>query len=300
MPTPSADAIRGCLWAGALGDACGSPYEGRTSAQLEHATICAGHITDDTQLTLATIEAIIDANGVAPATIAARYMAWHQRGALTGLGAATLEALRGLGAGGHWALVGRRGEHAAGNGAAMRVAPLALTLDLEDFSDRLKLRDVCRITHHHDEAYVAALALGLAIQEAQHGALLDGSRWIEGISASLPDSRVRDTLERCPSHQQATISELAKHIGTSGRAEQSVCLAIACAPALYQSFDDNLNALIKQGGDTDTIAAMSAQIAGVALGYTQLPITRLQALSAHNLIHEQIEAFITWRLKPSS
>lgn len=294
MQTPSADAIRGCLWAGALGDASGGPYEGRTLAQLEQVTIHTGHITDDTQLTLATIEAIIEANSVDPSTIAARCLAWHQRGALTGLGGATLEAMRGLSVGGHWALVGRRGDHAAGNGAAMRVSPLALMLDLEDFGDRLKLRDVCRITHHHDEAYIAALALGLAIQQALNGALQAGSGWLEALTAQLPDSRLRDVLLQCQPYQDASIHTLAKLTGTSGRAEQSVCLAIVCAPALYERFDDNLSMLIRQGGDTDTIASMSAQIAGAALGYTQLPLKRLRALPEHDLIHEKIEAFVAW------
>ena len=36
----------------------------------------------------------------------------------------------------------------------MRIAPLAFVLDAGDRSHRVIIRDVCRITHHNDEAYV--------------------------------------------------------------------------------------------------------------------------------------------------
>jgi len=57
----------------------------------------------------------------------------------------------------HWPLSGRSGEYAAGNGAAMRIAPLAFFVDA---STRQQLiRDVCIITHKNDEAFVGCLAI---------------------------------------------------------------------------------------------------------------------------------------------
>ena len=81
---------------------------------------------------------------------------WFGDGKVTGLGSSTLKALRDLQAGAHWALSGARGEYAAGNGAAMRAAPLAFFLDPAVDADRTRLRDIARITHHHDEAYVGS------------------------------------------------------------------------------------------------------------------------------------------------
>src|SRR5262249_56987659 len=86
---------------------------------------------------------------VSPAAIADHFAHWFRQGRVTGVGASTLKALRDLAAGAHWALAGRKGERGAGNGAAMRVAPLAFCLDPEEPEQRTALRDVCRVTHHN-------------------------------------------------------------------------------------------------------------------------------------------------------
>jgi ADP-ribosyl-[dinitrogen reductase] hydrolase len=160
------DRILGCILGGAIGDAFGGAYENQ-SPPIDFTKPRAWQLSDDTQLTLATCEAIIEAGGnIDPARIAARFVAWHRASRVTGMGASTLKALTELAAGGHWALVGRKGERAAGNGAAMRIAPLAFFLDPQSFRDKQIIRDVSRITHHHEEAYAGALAIVAAIRAA--------------------------------------------------------------------------------------------------------------------------------------
>ena len=130
------DRILGCILGGAIGDAFGRPYENLRPPIV----ICDAdewRLSDDTQLTLATCEAIAANNGVVdPAVIAERFAHWHRARRVTGMGSSTLKALTELVAGGHWALVGGKGERAAGNGAAMRAAPLAFCLDPTDDSRR--------------------------------------------------------------------------------------------------------------------------------------------------------------------
>lgn len=159
------DQIRGCILAGALGDAWGRPSEGLPPAR-PFKTPPDAEISDDTQLTLATCESILEAGGIRPDHLAARFTQWFEAGRITGMGASTLKAMRDLSAGTHWALAGSRGEYAAGNGAAMRIAPLAFLLNPESPADRTVIRDVCRITHHNDEAYVGALAVVIAVRAA--------------------------------------------------------------------------------------------------------------------------------------
>jgi ADP-ribosylglycohydrolase len=171
--------IRGCIIAGAAGDALGSIGERRSKS-----------FSDDTQLTLATCEAIVAAGEPEPSAIAEHMRIWFSAGEITGVGSSTLKALRDLEAGAHWALAGARGERAAGNGAAMRAAPLAFLLDPQEPNHRVRLRDIARITHHHDEAYIGALAVVVAIRRA--AGRLDWSN--RTIAAELLDSRVRDNL----------------------------------------------------------------------------------------------------------
>lgn len=273
MKTPTIESrIAGCLIGGAIGDALGLPFEGQVGP-IEYSHPEYWSLSDDTQLTLATCEALIGKKRVDPESIALGLCTWFREGRIHGIGASTLKAIRELDEGGHWALVGRKGEMAAGNGAAMRIAPLGFMLDPRDYSDRVVLRDICHITHHSDEAYIGALAVVAAIhlvaykQHALKPSLLGAIRDI------LPDSNVRDRLtELADSVQKISIQECGTQFGCSGYVADSVPLALAavvCTPEL--GFEGILRAIIECGGDTDTTASIAGQIAGAACGIDRLP-----------------------------
>ena len=143
------DKIMGCFIGGAIGDCMGAPFENVT-APVSFSDYNSWQISDDTQLTLATCEAILKSKNVSPEKIAETFKMWFINRKITGIGASTLKALQELAVGAHWALVGRKGEYAAGNGAAMRIAPLGYCLNPHKEKDRIIIRDVCRITHHNE------------------------------------------------------------------------------------------------------------------------------------------------------
>src|SRR5207249_9712319 len=97
------DSILGCIIGGAIGDATGAAFEGAEAIPM--AEVWRGDhwrtLTDDTQLTLATCEALSESGPPDPAAIAAACLRWFRAGRLTGLGASTLKALRDLDAGAH-------------------------------------------------------------------------------------------------------------------------------------------------------------------------------------------------------
>src|SRR6266508_1134646 len=96
------DRILGCILGGAIGDAFGRPYETlRPPIVISEAD--EWRLSDDTQLTLATCEAITGRDGsVDPAAIAAAFADWHRAKRVTGMGSNTLKALTELAAGGQW------------------------------------------------------------------------------------------------------------------------------------------------------------------------------------------------------
>jgi ADP-ribosylglycohydrolase len=262
------DRIVGCLLAGAIGDAVGAHFEGRECGS-DLALPDDLQVTDDTQLTLATCESIIEMNTVDPESIAGSFLQWFRERRLTGLGAATLKALRELEVGGHWALSGATGERAAGNGAAMRVAPLAFLLDPDDDDGCQTIRDVCRITHRNDEAYLGALSIVRAIRLVVHGAPLSGEL-LPILANALPDSRVRDRLLAI-GERPLSSREYAANFGVSGYVVDSVGFALLAA-AISTDLLTTVEEIVHHGGDSDSIAAMSCQIIGAAHGASVVPL----------------------------
>lgn len=263
------DQVLGCLLGGALGDAWGGPWEGRTGP-LQFEIPLQSKISDDTQLTLATCESVMEKGFVDPENLSAHFLDWFVRGRITGIGASTLKAMRDLSAGVHWALAGNRGEFAAGNGAAMRIAPLAFVLDPLNSSDRTIIRDACRITHHNDESYVGALAVVLAIHSVYAGFWSGQKSFLSMVADSLPDSAVRDRIEQFL-RLNIKPEDAASTFGASGYVVDTVPLALHFAQYVaVEPLSTVLARTISAGGDTDTIASITGQIAGTAVRATNI------------------------------
>ncbi|MBL8768260.1 MAG: ADP-ribosylglycohydrolase family protein, partial [Planctomycetes bacterium] len=137
-------------------------------------------------------------------------------------------------------------------------------LDPDDVEHRRTLRDVCKITHHHEEAYVGALAVATALRAAC-ASPFDAS--LERVAATLPDSRVRDRVrELAAVDAGADLEAVAARFGNSGYVVESVPLALFVArDAATLGFEGVLERALRAGGDVDTIASIAGQIAGAVL-----------------------------------
>lgn len=281
------DSVIGCIVAGAIGDAAGAAFEGRDDVAFDNLREMDWHLTDDTQLTLATCEAIVEAGHPDPESIASSFLKWFRARRLTGLGASTLKALQDLDAGAHWALSGRKGDRAAGNGAAMRIAPLAFCLDPADDDSHRLIRDTCRITHHSDESWIGALAVVHAIRFANDQFSL------EQIAQRLPQTSVRDRLlEYAKLPVETVLPEAAKRFGASGFVVESVPFALfAAQKAEALGFAGMLEQIIVAGGDTDSNASIAGQVVGARIGLRNLPIDLLDNLPQRDMVFQIAESF---------
>jgi ADP-ribosylglycohydrolase len=171
----------------------------------------------------------------------------------------------------------------------MRIAPVAFHVDPYTVSGRQLIRDVCRITHHNEEAYVAALAVVLAIRKS----LVASTVLPPGaIADHLPDSVVRDRLKCYSSEGVLSIAQAAKIFGSSAHAAESVPFAIFAAHKMQEfGFAESLQEVIEVGGDTDTNASIAGQIAGVVLGASNLPYALIAGLPDNELVHATAERF---------
>lgn len=286
-----------CILGGAIGDAWGSSFENQKTPD-HTTTFFLGQqkeqerhwaFTDDTQLTMATCEALNLPGDFNPAALAANFSQYYRERKLTGIGASTLKAIIELQEGAHWSQVARSGEFAAGNGAAMRIAPFAFFKNIT----RQNIRDACRITHKNEEAYVGALAIILSLQS------IVGDNWngennlLDIIIPELPDTNVRDRLIEINSFKKETdISTIAK-LGNNGYVVNSVPLAIFAATQVHKlGLTGMFQAIIDAGGDTDTNASLAGQIAGTLIGINNFPVNlihQLQSVDKYDWIYEITE-----------
>ncbi|MCA9575387.1 MAG: ADP-ribosylglycohydrolase family protein [Myxococcales bacterium] len=263
------DRIRACLLAGAVGDAFASASEGTLPATRARPPTWS--VTDDTMLTLATCRAVgawsRRTSDPLAAHVARELLSDYRAGGLVGLGSSTFGALRSLDMGAHWALSGLDGEYAAGNGAAMRMAPLAFVVDASDPLDRVTIRDVVRITHRHQEALAGALAMLSALQIVAREPVLPRGELLQRVADVLFDSNVRDNIRALLDRDALVYAEALSLLEPTGYVAHSVPLALVAARhhahvALEQCLDD----VVEGGGDTDTIASMAGQLIGLARG----------------------------------
>lgn len=285
--------FQGSIMLGAIGDAWGSAYENQPLPDekafylfKEPEKPKIWQFTDDTQLTLATCEALIEDATAAPETMVKYVLRYYNEKGIHGIGAATLKALQELNLGMHWSQTGRKGEFAAGNGSAMRIAPLAFLKDIS----RDRIREISYITHQNEEAYVGALAVVLSIREILKNTW-KGNSLLDCIIPQFPDTNVKDRLIALCELEHKSISEIGK-LENNGYVVNSVPLAIFAAQKIKsQSITSIFEELIAVGGDTDTNCSIAGQIMGVYVGIENIPVIledKIKPLNGYKNLKEVI------------
>ena len=164
----------------ALGDALGATTEFMTPGEIRarfkvHRKIVgggwlhlkAGEVTDDTEMSLAIARALVLAGGWELRGIADNFVAW-MRGKPVDIGATCRKGIRNYMLDG--VLETPCNEWDAGNGAVMRMAPVALfTLGDEELLTRCAVEQA-HITHHHPLSDAACVTVGRMVQRAIRGA----------------------------------------------------------------------------------------------------------------------------------
>jgi ADP-ribosyl-[dinitrogen reductase] hydrolase len=278
----------------AVGDALGAPLEfdnpEKASANVASGLEMTGggpfgwmpgEWTDDTALALCLAEGLV-AGGLPPDfnEIAQRYGAWADSGPKD-IGATTAAALRGINssddARSNARAYAERTGKSAGNGALMRVAPLALTpLPLPELVEAA--REDARLTHWDDSAADASATFCLALR-----ALIDGDDPFAAAEAVTQSAKIAEAVEigRVSDRNAAAVLAGGPEFGTCWAA-----LAAALTALDFEDYESGINWTISLGKDTDTNAAIAGALLGCRGGMKQIPRHWLDPL----LERERIEA----------
>ena len=286
------DKFRGALLGCFLGDAFGAGFEGM---HPDRATFHMSSLskkfprsyTDDTDMTLALAESIVQTGGVDPEDIA-RQFSLHcdlTRGYAIG----TIKAVLALRAGLKWHQVaGMVFENGSfGNGAAMRVSPVGLFYhhDLDSLQEAAMKQ--ASITHVHPlgqwGAVMQACSVGLAVNQNpketfKKGQMVTNLReilWRGPIEYMRALNKIEEMFSR---GKKLEAREVVQSLGNGVEAHFSAPSASYIAITYSPDFCDAIRAAISLGGDTDTIAGMVGAIVGAHVGEKRLPVQWIELL----------------------
>ncbi len=278
---------RGCLLGLACGDALGGPAEFMSREDVARAhpgglrdftgggwlALEPGEITDDTQMTLALARSLAAGGPLDMVDVAARFLAWYQSKPKD-VGNTTAAALRELERGRPWTEAGaialRHSPHgAAGNGAVMRCAPVALRFRRDPAALRSASIDTARVTHADPRCVEAAVAVNQAL-----ALLLDGATLGEATAGAIhgvENAELRAAIEGAALRSRDDVRSGGYVIDTTG--------AAFWALHHHDTAEEAIVAAVMLGGDTDTTGAVAGALAGARYGVESLPtrwIDRLQ------------------------
>ena len=258
----------------AVGDALGATVEFLTPNEIRHQIgvhseitgggwlrLKAGQVTDDTTMALALGDAIIARGGVDARTAASAFDDW-MRAKPVDIGNTVRRNLIQFRTTGN--PEAPASEHDAGNGAAMRVLPVALACygQPEEISIAAS-RAQAHVTHHNALSDAACQTLIFMVQD-----LLAGHDVV--------------AVERQRAAQ--LVSEHPVFAYDKRRRDNPSGFVVDTLHAVFQSFfatesfEDCLIEVVNRGGDADTTGAIAGMLAGARYGLASIPKRWLKTL----------------------
>lgn len=255
----------------ALGDALGATTEFMTPAEIKgqygvHKKIRGGgwlgikpgHVTDDTEMSLAIAHALVDAGQWDLQGIADNFLDW-MRSKPIDIGSTVRKGIRTYMQQG--TLEMPRNDWDAGNGAAMRMAPVVLFTLGDDKLLRRCTLEQAHLTHNHPLSDAGCVALGRMVQAAMLGA-----------DRFQLHAMARELIAECPTFKFNNYKGLA-----SGYVVDTLQTVFHYFFSTA-SFEECLIGVVNQGGDADTTGAIAGMLAGAFYGYDSLPRAWLKKL----------------------
>jgi poly(ADP-ribose) glycohydrolase ARH3 len=295
------DKFRGAILGCFLGDAFGSGFEGMDPDRaMFHMSILDSpsvrhfvpkkftrSYTDDTDMTLALAESIIQCGEIDPEDIAKQFSLSCD---LTrGYAIGTIKAVQALRAGLKWHQVARIvfENGSFGNGAAMRVSPVGVFYHNDLNGLREAAITQANVTHVHPlghwGAVMQACSVGWAViqnpkepfKKEQMIVNLRETLWGGPIEYIKALNKIEEMLNQ---GKKLQAREVAQSLGNGVEAHLSVPSACYIAITYSPDFCDAIRAAISLGGDTDTIAGMVGAIVGAHVGEKGLPVEWIEQL----------------------
>jgi ADP-ribosylglycohydrolase len=305
------DKITSALIAGIVGDALGVPVESSTRREL---ALCSvknmlgygrfdqpeGTWSDDSALTLCSMESLL--KGYDVEEMGKTFCTWLFDGHWTSTGfvfdagLTTFLALDRINSGGVSARKsGCYHEDDIGNGALMRMLPVALFFRKETIDDFLThVHEISSITHAHPRAQIGCGLYALLVRELvdctdKRAAYAAAVKQAVDYYGAKPD--LKPELTHFIRILGGNIADLAQDdINSSGYLIDTLEASLWCL-LKYDTTKDVLLAAVNLGLDTDTTGMVAGGMAGLFYGLESIPPTWIDSLARKTEISELIDRF---------
>ena len=295
----------------AVGDALGVPVEFSSREKLKQYPltemigygshyVSEGNWSDDTSLTLATMDSILENEGIDYSDLMVKFVCWcndakyTSEGKVFDIGITTREALIKFMNGISPLYCGSKESFDNGNGSLMRILPVIYYL----FSNKLIVEEqvkiinnVSSLTHAHEVS-----CLGCMIFSNYVKSLLNGHNKYDALNEAKSFNYSKfysinsiNMYERILSGDIFNIS--VNSINSSGYIVDTLEAVLWCT-LNSNSYKDAILTAINLGGDTDTIGALTGAINGLIYGRDQIPDKWLNKMKRLDYLEEISNNFI--------
>ena len=306
--------LKSALFGFVIGDAMGVPIEFKSRKILqENPTttmlgfgshdVPPGCWSDDTSMTLATMDSIICSHGINYNDIANHFLYWVNEDRYTAtncifdIGMATRKALM------HWEVEKKKSDADAticggssfydnGNGSLMRMLPIVfyLNTDTTSYEQRyMIIKNTSSITHKHEISI-----LGCLIYTDFLLGLLQGKTKEQSYNDLQEKNYInfdKDTLNMFRRiWSKELLNSSSDTISSSGYVVDTL-ESVLWVTLTTDNFYDAIVTAINLGDDTDTVGAITGSIVGLLYGYDSIPHDWLYDLIGKEYLDEIINSF---------
>ena len=275
----------------AVGDALGATTEFMTPAEIRarykvHRKIVGGgwlylkpgQVTDDTEMSLALGRAVLLAGQWDLQGVAEEFLGW-MRSKPIDIGATCRRGIRDFMLKGQ--LETPYNEWDAGNGAVMRMAPVAIFTLGDDERLRQCAIEQAHLTHNQELSDAACVTIGRMVQQGILGTdrhkLHETTR---DLIAEYPKFRFNDYRGHASAYVVETLQTVFHYLFSTA------------------SFEECLIGVVNQGGDADTTGAIAGMVAGGFYGLDAIPLRWLKRLNKEIKIQVEEQVARLVKLSP--
>lgn len=287
-----------------VGDALGVPVEFCSREELERKPLLKmqgyrtynmppGTFSDDTSMTLATMNSIVKNNGVNYNSIMEEFVKWFKEAKYTqynsmfDIGGTTRDSLNSYESGSDPLSCGKNGFRDNGNGSLMRILPIAYITN-----DYKIIENVSSLTHSHDISKIACCLYCEIANQLLNNKKLTIKKAVriasEKIIQYYHGNEHLNVYNRI-FNESIYIADL-ESVKSSGYVVDTL-ESVIYVLGNTESFEDALLKAVNLGSDTDTIGAICGGIAGIYYGFDEIPSEWLNTIKGIDKILELCEKY---------